>query len=84
MRSIQKLCTELNKFGPVGLLFIIKINILCFVLHILLRTLACLKMIMFIKRQKGRDLTRSYDKRPYTHRKIQKVMFSPEEGTPVY
>ena len=24
-------------------------------------------------REKGRDLTQSYDKRPYTHRKIQKA-----------
>ena len=28
---------------------------------------------MTIEREKGRDLTQSYDKSPYIHRKIQKV-----------
>ena len=32
-----------------------------------------IKVNEFLVRQKGRDLTQSYDKRPYTHRKIQKA-----------
>ena len=31
------------------------------------------KLCCAIMREKGRDLTQSYDKRPYTHRKIQKA-----------
>ena len=32
-------------------------------------------------RQKGRDLTQSYDKRPYTHRKIQKASWQYKNAT---
>ena len=28
---------------------------------------------LFYRRKKGRDLTQSYEKRPYTHREIQKA-----------
>ena len=32
-------------------------------------------------REKGRDLTQSYDKSPYTHRKIQKGMWQHKNAT---
>ena len=35
----------------------------------------------YILREKGRDLTQSYNKNPYTHRKIQKATWQLKNGT---
>ena len=38
-------------------------------------------IITLITREKGRDLTQSYDKNPYTHRKIQKATWQHKNAT---
>ena len=38
-------------------------------------------VVSLISREKGRDLTQSYDKSPYTHRKIQKATWQHKKAT---